>query len=251
LEFGNKDPKTAKPGARHYFKMNGREMILEPGSSEAYATTGKGGEELFDPTQVPVEAQGATSGQTYTVRPGTALGAEAQTAGRLDTQQRSDRQFGQGAYQFESAQQQHRKEQADTAAREVADLQAKAESDEKNLRALEQKRQVDGALYGDDAKDLIGYQSRAEMYKNQAKARADALSRSYGDLYEVGPDGVPKPKAVQSPTAPAPTPQSPGPTARPKVDHSKFEKMYAEAKTPEERAKLMKFYQEALKAAGQ
>lgn len=247
LQFENKDPKTAKPGATKMFRMNGQQYILPSGTTEAQVVTGQGGTELLDPTQVPVEATGAVSGETYTVRPGTALGAEAATAGRMDTAARSDRQFGQGAYQFETQQQQQQMARAGAAYDDWVKLDADADSDEAAANALELKRQEQGALFGQDAMDLIGYQSRAQARRKQAQAKAEQIRRSHGDFYDVGPDGVPKPKEIQSPAAPQPPS-----TAKPRlqVNHAKFETDYANAKTPEEKAKILKLYTEAVQKAG-
>ena len=249
LEFENKDPKTAKPGATKMFRMNGQQYILPSGTTEAQVVTGQGGSELLDPTQVPVEAQGAVSGETYTVRPGTALGAEATQSGQRAAQGRFETSEARQSQQFQTQQYQQQKERADKAAQELIELQASADTDEAAARALNDKWQ--GQPFGQDAVDMVGYQSRAAARRKQAQALSETVRRSYGDFYDVGPDGAPRPKATQAPApsqpASAPSTQAP----RYQVDHAKFEKMYAEAKTPEERSKLMKQYQEALKAAGQ
>lgn len=253
MDFPDKSPK-ASGGGRKYHPP----IYLPDGTAVQYNdATGKfedaqygsadNSSAINNPAMANVTATGA-DGQEYVVKPNVALSAAAQSAGQQGVADRAQASLNQGKSQFQIQQAQHRQEQADRAASDLTELQAKATADERTLQALEQKRQEQGALYGEDARDLIGYQSRAQMYRDQVKSRGESLQRSYGDLYEVGPDGVPKPKEVSVPSAPAP---QTAPTVRPKVDHAKFEKMYAEAKTPEERAKLMKLYQEALKIAGQ
>jgi hypothetical protein len=223
-------------------------MIIEPGADEAHPATGPGQLELLDPTQVPVQATGAVSGETYTVRPGSALGAEAQQSSQAATQGRFVTSEARQTGQFQSQQYQEQKRRADDAANEVSDLLARADADENALHKLQQKKaEQGGTLWGDDARDEMGYESRAQMYRNQAKAKGDVVRRSYGDFYDIGNDGVPRPKAAQPPATPQP--QTTGPKPRLQVDHAKFEKMYSEAKTPEERSKLMRQYQQALKAA--
>lgn len=251
LEFENKDPKTSKPGRPYRFKHLGQVWEQYPGE-EARPIYGEGGAELIDRSQIPIEAQGAISGQTYSVKPGAALGAEATTASQAATQGRFESSEQRQTQQFQTQEFHRRQTEARTAAENWQKAYEESQSLKAAVDALEQKRQQQGGtLYGQDAINMATWPKLADAANMRATSLMNEINTRHGDFYYIDQSGLtaknPPPPTVQ-PSAPTATT---APSTRPKVDHAKFEKMYAEAKTPEERARLMKLYQDALKIAGQ
>ena len=202
LEFEDKDPKSAKPGARHYFKMNGQEMILDPGASEAYAATGPGSSELVDRSQVPVETRDPRTGEMLTVKPGTALTASATALSQGATQGRFD------VEEFH-----RRQNEARTASDNWQKAWDEAQSMKAAVDALEAKRvQQGGNLYGDDAVHMATWPKMADSANMRATSLMNEINTRHGDFYYIDQNGLtaknPSPPSVQAgPQTSAPSKQ--------------------------------------------
>lgn len=253
-KFPDKAPKAGKGASRKYhppiFLPDGTAVQYNDATGE-YGDALYKGESIVNPAMANVTATGATSGQEYTVKPGTALTAEAQAAGQSATQGRFNTSENRQSNQF-ATQEFHRRE---SEAKDTAEKWQKAYDDSRELKAavdaLIAKRDTQGgSLYGQDAINLATWPKMVETAQQRAQSLMDEVHNRHGDFYYIDRSGL-HAKNPQPPSEVPPQSSAPAPTLRPKVNHAKFEKDYAAATTPEERAKLMKQYQEAIRIAGQ